>query len=540
MKKYFLLFLIAAAAVSCSPKASPASSGSNASSDIVILYDDDVHCSVDGYAKMAALKAEKQAQTPYVTLVSAGDFVQGGSMGAASKGGYIITIMNAVGYDYVTLGNHEFDYAIPRLLELTNELTATVICCNLIDLKAGRRMYKPYEIVDYGGKKVAFIGAATPYSFSSSTPAYFQDDKGNYVYSLCADTFYDMFQNYVNDARNQGADYVVALTHLGDDIGSDPINSQELARQTYGIDAILDGHSHSLVPERILTNKQGKSVKYSQTAAHFENLGVMTIHPDGSISLQLIPTDQYPKEDPRVRAVTDSLKAEYAAQNARKIGRSEVNLPAKDADGGWLVRSDETSLGDLCTDAFRAVLCTDIGLLGGGSIRNDLNAGDVRYDDIFNVFPFGTEVCIAELTGQEILDALEFGVAAYPTHFGGYPHVSGLTFSFDPSVESPVVYDVNKAFVRIDPGKRRVFDVKVLNDKTGAYEPIDPKRTYLVGGTTYLLRDAGDGYEMLKGRGKLTGKTDVEALEVYITRDLHGFITATQYGQSAQRITIKK
>lgn len=540
MKKYFLLLLIAAAAVSCSPKTAPASSGSNASSDIVILYDNDVHCSVDGYAKMAALKAEKQAQTPYVTLVSAGDFVQGGSMGAASKGGYIITIMNAVGYDYVTLGNHEFDYAIPRLLELTNELTATVICCNLIDLKAGRRMYKPYEIVDYDGKKVAFIGAATPYSFSSSTPAYFQDDKGNYVYSLCADTFYDMFQNYVNDARNQGADYVVALTHLGDDIGSDPINSQELARQTYGIDAILDGHSHSLVPERILTNKQGKSVKYSQTAAHFENLGVMTIHPDGSISLQLIPTDQYSKEDPRVRAVTDSLKAEYAAQNARKIGRSEVNLPAKDADGGWLVRSDETSLGDLCTDAFRAVLCTDIGLLGGGSIRNDLNAGDVRYDDIFNVFPFGTEVCIAELTGQEILDALEFGVAAYPTQFGGYPHVSGLTFSFDPSVESPVVYDVNKAFVRIDPGKRRVFDVKVLNDKIGAYEPIDPKRTYLVGGTTYLLRDAGDGYEMLKGRGKVTGKTDVEALEVYITRDLHGVITATQYGQSAQRITIKK
>jgi len=540
MKKYFLLLLIAAAAVSCSPKTSPASSGANASSDIVILYDNDVHCSVDGYAKMAALKAEKQAQTPYVTLVSAGDFVQGGSMGAASKGGYIITIMNAVGYDYVTLGNHEFDYAIPRLLELTNELTATVICCNLIDLKAGRRMYKPYEIVDYGGKKVAFIGAATPYSFNSSTPAYFQDDKGNYVYSLCADTFYDMFQNYVNDARNQGADYVVALTHLGDDVGSDPINSQELARQTYGIDAILDGHSHSLVPERILTNKQGKSVKYSQTAAHFENLGVMTIHPDGSISLQLIPTDKYTKEDPRVRAVTDSLKAEYAAHNARKIGRSEVKLPSKDADGSWLVRSDETSLGDLCTDAFRAVLGTDIGLLGGGSIRNDLNAGDIRYDDIFNVFPFGTDACIAELTGQEILDALEFGVAAYPTHFGGYPHVSGLTFSFDPSVESPVVYDVNKAFVRIDPGKRRVFDVKVLNGKTGTYEPIDPKRTYRVGGTTYLLRDAGDGYEMLKGRGKVSGKTDVEALEIFITKDLHGVITAAQYGQSAHRITIKE
>ena len=267
MKRFFLPFLVLALAVACSPKTTPAGKSGKAASDIVILYDNDVHCSVDGYAKMAALKAEKKAQTPYVTVVSAGDYVQGGSMGAASKGGYIVTIMNAVGYDLVTLGNHEFDYAIPRLKEISKELKATILCCNLIDLKADARMFKPYEIVDYGGTKVAFIGAATPYSFNSSTPAYFQDDKGNYVYSLSADTYYDTFQNFINDARNQGADYVVALTHLGDDVNYDPINSQELARQTEGLDVILDGHSHSLVPQRILTNKAGKSVLYSQTGS---------------------------------------------------------------------------------------------------------------------------------------------------------------------------------------------------------------------------------------------------------------------------------
>ena len=540
MKRLSILLLIVAAAVSCSPKAAPVSSGTKASHPIVILYDNDVHCSVDGYAKMAALKAEKLAETPYVTLVSAGDYVQGGSMGAASQGGYIVTIMNAVGYDYVTLGNHEFDYAIPRLKENTQALTATVLCCNLIDLKEGKRMYKPYEIVDYGGTKVAFIGAATPYSFNSSTPAYFQDDKGNYVYSLCADVYYDNFQNFVNDARNQGADYVVALTHLGDDVGSDPINSQELARQTEGIDVILDGHSHSLVPERILTNKAGKPVKYSQTAAHFENLGVLTIKPDGTILLNLVPTGGYTKEDARVRAVIDSLKAEYAAQGARKIGRSEVKLPAKDADGEWLVRNEETSLGDFCADAMRMTLSTDIGLQGGGSIRADLKAGELRFDDIFNVFPFNNTTCIAELTGQEILDVLEFSVSSYPTAFGGFLHVSGLTFSFDPSVESPVVFDVNKAFVKFDGGPRRVKEVKVLNGTTGLYEPIDPAHTYLVGGTTYLLRDAGDGYEMLSGRGRDTGKADVEALEVFIVKDLKGVIPASRYGQSAGRITVKK
>ena len=540
MKKIILLLIVAAAAVSCSPKTAPVSSGTKAAHDIVILYDNDVHCSVDGYAKMAALKAEKQKETPYVTLVSAGDYVQGGSMGAASKGGYIITIMNAVGYDYVTLGNHEFDYAIPRLMELTGELTATVLCCNLIDLKAGKRMFKPYEIVDYGGTKVAFIGGATPYSFNSSTPAYFQDEKGNYVYSLCADTYYDTFQNYVNDARNQGADYVVALTHLGDDVAYDPINSQELARRTEGIDVILDGHSHSLVPERILTNKAGKPVKYSQTAAHFENLGVMTIKPDGTVSLQLVSTKDYTKEDPLVRAVIDSLKAEYAALGARKIGRNEVLLPAKDTDGDWLVRNGETSLGDFCADAFREVLNTDISVCGGGSIRANLPAGDTRFDDVFNVFPFNNTASIAELTGQEVLDMLEFGVSAYPTDFGGFPHVSGLTFSFDPSIESPVVFDVNKAFVKFDGGPRRVSDVKVLNRATGVYEPIVLDKVYSVGGTSYLLNDAGDGYEMLKGRGKDTGTVDVDILERYITKSLDGVIPASRYGHSAGRITVKK
>lgn len=540
MKKILLPLLVVLLAVSCSPKTTP-SAGTKASSaqrteDIVILYDNDVHCSVDGYAKMAALKAEKQAAGPYVTLVSAGDFVQGGSMGAASKGGYIVTIMNAVGYDYVTLGNHEFDYAIPRLKEITHDLTATVLCCNLIDLKADKRMYKPYEIVDYGGTKVAFIGAATPYSFNSSTPAYFQDEKGNYIYSLCADTYYDTFQNFINDARSQGADFVIALTHLGDDVSYDPINSQELARQTEGIDVILDGHSHSLVPERILTNKAGKPVKYTQTGAHFDNLGVLTIHPDGSIVLEMVPTKDYPKEDARVRAVTDSLKQLYAATGERKIGHSDVMLPAKDEEGDWLVRKYETSLGDFCADAFRATLSAEIGIVGGGSIRNDLPAGDIRFNDIFNVFPFGNEACLAELTGQEILDMLEFGVAAFPTDFGGFPHVSGITFTFDPSIESPVVYDENKSFVKFDGGPRRVSDVKVFNAETGAYEPIDPARTYFVGGPTYLLRDAGDGYEMLKDRGKSTGADDVEMLEVYITNFLHGDISASRYGQSAGRI----
>ena len=543
MKKYFLLVLMAAAVLSCSPKvAAPAGIETKAPSkppvdaDIVIVYDNDVHCSVDGYANIAALRNEKMKETPYVSLVSAGDFVQGGSLGAASKGEYIVEIMNSVRYDFVILGNHEFDFGIPRLKELTNMLTAKVLCCNLIDLRADRRMYDPYKIVSYGSTKVAFIGVATPYSFSSSTPAYFQDEKGNYVYSLCADTFYDTVQNFVDDARQQGADYVVVISHLGDDVINDPINSQALAANTSGIDVILDGHTHNTVPSRTLKGKDGKDVLYSQTGAHFENLGVLTITPQGKKTTELIPVKDYPAKDPKVEAVIDQQKQKYAERGARKIGHSEVMLPAKNENGDWLVRKYETSLGDMCADAFRLSLDTDIAMLGGGSIRANLPAGDITYDSIFNVFPFNNRVCTATLTGSQILDVLEFGVSAYPADFGGFLHVSGLTYEFDPSVESPVVFDINKAFVRIDAGERRIRNVQVLNKETGKFERIDHTRTYTVGGTTYLLMEAGDGYEMLKGVGHETGTVDVDMLEHFILNCLKGDIRASEYGEPAGRI----
>ena len=540
MKRILLLVLLAAAA--CTPKAVPAGVETKAPSkppvdaDIVILYDNDVHCSVDGYANMAALRNEKLKATPYVTLVSSGDFIQGGSLGAASKGGYIVEIMNAVGYDLVTLGNHEFDFGIPRLKELTGMLTAKTLCCNLIDLKADRRMYDPYTIVKYGNRKVAFIGVATPYSFNSSTPAYFQDDKGNYVYSLCADIFYDNVQNFIDDARAQGADYVVAMTHLGDDVTYDPINAHALAANTSGLDVILDGHSHNTVPSLMLKGKDGKPVIYTQTGAHFENLGVLTITPEGKVSTQLVAVKDFPAKDPKVEAVIEQKKQEYAERGARKIGRSEVMLPAKNEDGDWLVRKYETTLGDFCADAFRIVLGTDIAMVGGGSIRADLPAGNVTYDSVFNVFPFNNRVCTATLTGAQILDALEFGVAAFPADFGGFLHVSGMTYEFDLTVESPVVFDINKAFVRIDPGLRRIRNVQVLNKQTGRYEPIAADRSYTVGGTSYLLMDAGDGYEMLKGAGHETGGVDVEVLERYIIDHLNGDIPASQYGKPAGRI----
>lgn len=530
--------MAAFAAIACSYRHAPASQPAPVGAeDIVILYDNDVHCSVDGYANMAALKAEKASLGP-VALVSAGDYLQGGSLGAASRGKWIVDIMNATGYDVVTLGNHEFDYSVPRMQELMDTLSATAVCCNLIDLRAGERMYAPYTILELGGRKVAFVGVATPYSFNSSTPSYFQDKEGNYVYSLCTDTIYDTIQNSVDDARNQGADLVIAVVHLGyGPDGRDPINATEMICRTEGIDAVIDGHTHTTVPSEKVKNRAGRLVHYTQTGSHFEKLGVMTIGADGSISSRLIPT-KGAREDARVKAVIDSIKNEYARLSERRLGSSEVTMKAVDYKGEWLVRNAEQAIGDFCADAFRAVLGTDIAMLGGGSIRNDLKAGEVTWGDIFSVHPFDNIGCIAELRGSLILDVLELGVSSWPADFGGFLQVSGLIYSFDPSVESPVVFDENKSFVRIDPEPRRIREVKVLNPATGKYESLDPERTYTVGSTNYLLRDAGDGYSLLKDTGTDQGIKDAEVLEKYIEEQLGGTVPASLYGKSAGRIRI--
>ena len=284
MRRNFLLLLASSIicfglSVSCgSIKHAPQSPAQ----DVIVLYENDVHCGVDGYGNFAALKDEMKASHKYVTLVSSGDFVQGGSLGASSHGRNIINIMNEVGYDFVTLGNHEFDYGIPRQQELMEALNAECLCCNFKDLRTGEQLYAPYRIVNYGDFDVAFLGMSTPYTINSSTPSYFKDEKGNFIYSFCIENFYDVVQNAVNSAREEGAEYVVVLSHLGDESeGEGGVNSPSMIENTYGIDVVLDGHSHSVIPGTVLKNKKGKDVILTSTGTKFQYMGVLTIRPNG-------------------------------------------------------------------------------------------------------------------------------------------------------------------------------------------------------------------------------------------------------------------
>lgn len=470
---------------------------SQSSKDIIVLYENDVHCGVDGYANFAALKEEMKASHKHVTVVSNGDFVQGGSLGASSHGRNIINIMNEVGYDYVTLGNHEFDYGIPRQMELMEELNAECLCCNFKDLRTDKQIYDAYHIVNYDGFDVAYIGMSTPYTINSSTPTYFKDEEGNYVYSFCIENFYDVVQNAVNSARDEGADFVVVLSHLGDeDEGEGGINSPSMIQNTYGIDVVLDGHSHSVILDSIVKNKNGEDVTLTSTGTKFQYMGVLTIKTDGTFKTELIPTETYTKQDQNVMKVINEIKEGYKKVAEMVIFTSDVKLAAYDDQNNRLVRCQETNIGNFCTDAYRTVFGTDIAFLGGGSMRADLPKGDVTFNDLYTMFPFENGTCKGECTGELLLDILEFSVSIAPGEFGGFQQVSGLRFEYDSSIPSPVVYDADHSFAGVD-GERRVKKVEILNQETGKYEPLDPNKTYTFAASSYVAIDHGDGFAMM-------------------------------------------
>ena len=544
MKKRFLLFLASSIlcgclSVSCDPKETVYTPSPE---DVIILYENDVHCAVDGYANFAALKDEMKAAHKYVTVVSNGDFVQGGSLGASSHGRNIINIMNEVGYDYVTLGNHEFDYGIPRQMELMEALNAECLCCNFKDLRTGKQLYDSYHIVNYGGFDVAFVGMSTPYTINSSTPTYFKDENGNFVYSFCIDNFYELVQDAVNSARKEGADFVVVLSHLGDeDEGEGGINSPSMIENTYGIDVVLDGHSHSVILDSIVKNKNGENVTLTSTGTKFQYMGVLSINPNGTFKTDLIPTESYTKKNPTVLKVTEEIKEGYKKVAEQVIFTSDVKLAAYDDQKNRIVRNQETNIGNFCADAYRTVFNTDIAFLGGGSIRADLPKGDVTFNDLYTMFPFENGTCKGELTGELLLDILEHSVSIAPGEFGGFQQVSGLRFEYDSSIPSPVVYDADHSFAGVD-GERRVKKVEILNNETGKYEPLVPEKTYTFAASSYIAIDHGDGFAMMNRCTNIqdAGVLDTDIIQSFLENYKNNHVGTEYEGTEGRIKDIKK
>lgn len=503
---------------------------------IIILHTNDVHCQIDqkknkdgivtniGYAGVLAYKKEMENLHGInnVTLVDAGDAIQGGPIGTLSKGEYIVDIMNYVGYDVACPGNHEFDYGMENFLKLSTETSkANYICCNFRDLE-GNPILSPYTLIKYGDLTIAYLGINTPESFTKSSPIYFQDENGNYIYDFAqgekGQTLYKTVQKYVDEAIKEGANYVVAIGHLGDEGASEYWSSKSLIKNTYGIDIFIDGHSHEVYSE-ILKNKKGKNVLLAQTGTKLQNLGKITINTKNKkITSEFI--SNYKAQDEDAVNYIEGIKNKFSDVLQEVVAKSSVTLTTLDpTTHKRAIRNSETNLGDFCADAYRAMVGADIAFANGGGIRADIEEGDITYEEIINVHPFGNEICMIETTGQDILDALEVGACEYPIENGGFLQVSGLSYTIDPSIPSSVVFNERGQFVKVD-GKYRVTEVIVGN------EPLVLNKTYTLASHNYMIKNGGDGYTMFMDDKMIKDSVVIDngALINYITENLNGVI----------------
>ena len=542
MKKKILSLIIALFIVICSlPACSPSAEDSIKAleNNIAILYENDVHCAVEGYTKLAALKQELKSAHDHVGVVSVGDFVQGGSLGTVSQGEYIINLMNIVEYDAIALGNHEFDYRLPRLMELIGMMKTKPVCSNFYSISENKSVFEPYSIVSYGDTDIAYIGITTPSTISSSSPSQFMDEDGNFIYTFNPNNLFDIVQDSIDAAKKDGADYIIALSHIGTEDGENYSTSIEIAENTEGLDVILDGHSHSVIEEMTVTDEGGNEVIISSTGTKFEYIGKLTIE-NGEINTSLVKTEECEGSISEVDTYLTEISEAYKKLGERKIGTSDVELVTNDADGNRLVRKSETNLGNLCADAFRIVTGADIGYINGGGVRAAMPAGDVTFNDILGVYPFNNQVVVCEINGQAIKDMLEFAMKYYPEENGSFPHTSGLKFSVHTDIASTAEQDENEVFTKVS-GEYRVYDIQVLNSESGKYEPIDLNKTYTFASHNYMILEQGSGMSMFKDARILTndGMLDVELLEKYIVENLGGHI-GEQYATVENRITFTK
>lgn len=496
-------------------------------SDVTILYTNDVHTYIDKqspkltYAAIADLKQSYQNAGKDVLLVDAGDHVQGTAYGSMDEGASIIKLMNAAGYDVATPGNHEFDYGMDRAKAIMKEADFPYLSCNWVDLRTTLRVLPSVKVFVRGGRRIAFVGVTTPETFTKSTPAYFMDKaQRKYIYDIQGGEdgkkLYDAVQKAIDKAKLL-ADVVIGLGHLGVDPSSSPWTSEEVIAHTSGFDAFIDGHSHTVMENKQVQDASGKAVTLTQTGSYFANVGEMTIAADGTITTKLIPTHE--GMDAGIAAMQTSWVNTVDDMLGEKIAVGDSDFYVSDpATGKRRIRSGETNLGDFVADGIYAYfneiedLHCDIAIMNGGGIRANVDAGPWSFKTCKTVSPFGNVACLMSVTGQQILDALEFGArfaGAEGKENGGFLQVAGAKYEIHAMVPNTVQTDDKNVWVG-SATTPRVSNVEIYDKTTGTYKPLDPNATYALAGMNYTLRNLGDGFAMFDG---------AELIKDYVSED---------------------
>lgn len=541
MKKLLSLFLVIALAftlcVGVLAEEPAAETAGEMAGQIVILHTNDVHGAIDGYAKVAALKAEYEAKGAEVLLMDAGDYIQGTTSVSVSKGATAVELMNLAGYDLATLGNHEFDYGMDNLQTILEKAEFGVVAANIqLNGKAAFDANKVFELAD--GTKVGVFGLATPETATKANPAMI---KG--VTFLAGDELYACAEQQVKALTEAGCDYIICLGHLGIDSESEPNRSIDVLSKVTGIDVFIDGHSHSdYEAVKAATNGTGKvgDTLITSTGTAAANVGVVTISKDG-ITVSSVDLSKY---EGSVKAVADraaAIKAEIEAEYGAVFAKTEVDLNGERDPGN---RTEETNLGDLIADAILWQASKDgslpvakenvVAITNGGGIRASIAKGDITKNDVNTVLPFGNTVTYVTVSGEVLLEALEASTYCTPEAVGAFPQVAGIEFTVDTSK----AYDQGEQY----PGST-YYGPKSINRVTITSingKDFDPKATYVVV-TNDFMAAGGDTYYAFTTSANIvdTGIPMDEALMSYITEELDGVITAEKYGEPQGRITVK-
>lgn len=440
---------------------------------ITIIHTNDTHARIldsdggFGFAKIATIIKEAKEKNPNTLVLDAGDTLHGLPVVNISEGANAVKILNVAGYDFMTLGNHDFNYGQERLLELNDMAEFSMLSANILDSN-GNYVFKPYEIKEMDGVKVGIFGLTTPETAYKTNPK-------NVEGLVFADAI-ETSKKMVEELKDK-ADVIIALAHIGLDESS-VVTSKDIAESVEGIDVIIDGHSHNVLENGKLIN----NTLIAQTGDYDKNLGF--------VEIELVNNEVTKKEAKLISSTDNTVLPDEAVINLIKaideenlplfskvVAKTDIYLDGVRAN----VRTKETNLGNLSADAIRSISGAEIGFINGGGIRIDLQPGDITFGDVSKLFPFGNVVQVIELSGEEICSVLDNSVSGYPAAQGAFLHVSGLTFKFSQDREVG----------------SRVYEVKIGGELIDTAEELAKKYTVAIND---FLAAGGDGYDEFAGK----------------------------------------
>lgn len=538
MKKKLLPLLLAVVMVfslaACGEKKPEKGTDATATEPVVILHTNDVHGAIDGYAKVAALAQQYEADGAYVLILDAGDYSQGDPAVSLSQGATAVELMNMVGYDAVALGNHEFDYGFEVLKKNMESAQFPVLAAN-VKYNGELAFDDAAVFTTPGGTKIGVFGLDTPETATKAHPGKIQG-----VTFAGGEELYQIAQDMTNMLReDEGCNYVICLGHLGidDETAATGNRSIDLLNKVTGIDVFIDGHSHSTeeeIVEKTNTDRKVGDTILTSTGTKLENIGVVTIK-DSTITTTCLSTEDMGAADDAIAARAAAIIAEIEADYGTVFAKTEVTLNGEKDPGN---RTQETNLGDLITDAMiwgaaREGTTVDAAVTNGGGIRATIAAGDITKKDVNTVLPFGNTLSIIQITGSELLEVLEASTFCTPEALGGFPQVSGIEFT----VNTAAAYDQGEEY----PGTT-YFAPKTINRVTITSvggKDFDPSATYTIATNDFLASGGDTYYRFVNAVANYDlGVSLDEVLMDYITDALNGAVTAAQYGEPAGRITV--